>query len=33
LDFEVGVIEGPTSDDYLVVAVSGGGGEGRAGAG
>ena len=33
LGFEVGVIEGPTSDDYLVVAVSGGGGEGRAGAG
>jgi hypothetical protein len=33
LGFEVEVIEGPTSDDYLVVAVSGGGGEGRAVAG
>ncbi len=33
LGFDVEVIEGPTSDDYLVVAVSGGGGEGRGAAG
>jgi hypothetical protein len=33
LGFEVEVIEGPASDDYLVVGVSVGGGEGRAAAG